>query len=278
MFAQQKQIPRSPFASAITAIVHGALGVVVWGTSAVVAELPRSRERIAHIIMLAPPELAIEVPPPAKPATTPAQTPGLTPPPSPEPPRPIEPDTAPPPPAAERVTENASSPPPPEEAPAPPKQPIVVGAFADRVEAPSRRRSVQTEVQVSGFDSTMSRMPVSRREPSAVGSFESSSPGQAVAPRPVATGNAGFAVDDPRRPDRSPVQASGEAGFATSAAPTSPRAVSRPSAETGFDHDAPSARAPVSARREVTTTGFAETAPSPARGRVGGFQQTNQTV
>jgi TonB family protein len=278
MFAQQKQIPRSPFASAITAVVHGALGVVVWGASGVVAELPKSQERMALVIMLAPPARAIELPPPVDPAPTPRPTPALPPPPSPERPTAIETDTRPARPAEERVAENVSPPPPPAEAQAPPKQSIVVGAFADRVEAVARRRSAPREVQVSGFDSSLSRVPVSRPEVGAVGSFESSSPGRAVAPRSVATGSAGFAVDDPRRPERSPVQSSGETGFATPAAPAPRRAVSGTSVETGFDNDVSRARAPVSAPREVTTTGFAEPAPSPAQRPAAAPQQTDRSV
>jgi TonB family protein len=271
MFTQQRQIPRSPYASTITLIVHGAVGVLVWAMTAAVANLPSARERLTYVVMMSPPAVPVVFPS--------TRSPKPTPPPRPEPPKVIDlPVVTPPAPLTERVAEPLAPPPPKVEAPAPK---VVVGAFAERIEAAARRLPAH-EVQATGFEKSASQIQTSRRYVGEVGGFDLAEGGNAArsaTTRAVATGDAGFAADRTRVAQRTGPQANVDSGFASAPAPATRRAEPRTSDSSGFGVNAPGAAPQTSAPREVAATGFADAAPPPrTASRVAAPQHVDRSV
>jgi TonB family protein len=271
MFAPQIQIPRSPFASAITLIVHGAMAaVVLLGlTTAAAPVSPRALERMTYVVTvpLSQVPIAALLPPQPKPTSMrPFESPKA-----------IETTLATPPPSPRDAP--LAQPPPRVEKPARTPPAVMVGAFGERAAVTAQRQAAY-RLQSVGFENGLSQKAQTRSELGEVGSFDAQTGKlRTTAARAVATGDAGFGIAHAQSPEKPTAQASADTGFASDSAPGPERKAPRTSPSSGFASDAAAASPPPSVSRQVTGSGFAEAVNRPpATQRVQEPQPINRSV
>ncbi|HEX5110035.1 MAG TPA: energy transducer TonB [Vicinamibacterales bacterium] len=258
MFTQPTQIPRSPFASTLTVVFHGALLLLVLVVSAI-PNIPKitPKESITFVSAAALPELELPKPP----APEPPPAPRLEPPP--EPPKPVETPVIEKPPAPEPPKVERKIPEQPKEIPPVPKPPqVVVGAFSE-ASAASRKPDPKPEVAVVGFDAAEAQAGRTRREVAVVEGFETNLPTTNKPTRGTLVAEAGFGVTTPGA-ERKVARATGAAGFSTDDAPR-PAAQQQPrtTSAAGFSSDPTPRPAPAAAPKPAQTATFADTPPPP---------------